>query len=70
MLLMDLYLMKRSKFGVCCALMAFSWGFFSSQAPVKMHLHRRCGKSFLAKIPDHRIPGSLGLSPSHIYISQ
>jgi hypothetical protein len=51
-------------------LMAFSWGFFSSQAPVKMHLHRRCGKSFLAKIPDHRIPGSLGLSPSHIYISQ
>jgi hypothetical protein len=28
MLLMDSYLMKRSKFGVYYVLMAFSWGFF------------------------------------------
>jgi hypothetical protein len=70
MLLMDLYLMKRSKFGVCCALMAFSWGFFSSQAPVKMHLHRRCVNYLLTKIPEHRISGSLGLFPSHISLNK
>jgi hypothetical protein len=70
MLLMDSYLMKRSKFGVCCALVAFSWGFFFWLAPVKMHLHRRCVKFLLTKIPEPRISGSLGLFPSHISLNK
>jgi hypothetical protein len=39
-------------------------------AQVKMHLHRRCGKNFLAKIPEHRISGSLGHFPSHISLNK
>jgi hypothetical protein len=72
MLLMDSYLMKRSKFGVYYVLMAFSWGFFFFflLAPVKMHLHRRCVNYLLTKIPEHRISGSLGLFPSHISLNK
>jgi hypothetical protein len=70
MLLMDSYLMKRSKFRVLCIDGVLMGRFLFLLAQVKMHLHRRCGKFYLEKIPEHRISGSLGLFTSYLSLNK
>ena len=48
----------------------FHGAFFFLLAPVKMHLHRRYGKFYLEKIPEHRISGSLGLFTSYLSLNK